>query len=332
MRRPFSVLIICLISGLSAAVTHGQIRSATEPIEIRGQVRYALGGAPVENITIHLEKLSGGFVGEEVTDRNGRFKFAGLLPIQYLLYVRQPGYQEIQREVNLVMTSAEYLQLQLLPNDPEKATASPYASKLIDANVPSEARREFERGQSALFEKKKPDEAIPHFEKAIQLYPRFVEANLSLGTAYMDEQKWDAAETPLKRAFELEPKAANALFALGEIYLQQRRYDQAETTLRQGLNIENRSWQGHFTLGRVYWNRNSRDDLAKAGRQIALTLQLNPSFAEAHLLGANILLRARKTEDALAEFEEYLRLDPKGRYATQARATVQKIKGAQPRK
>ena len=67
-------------------------------------------------------------------------------------------------------------------------------------------------------------------------------------------------------------------------------------------------------------------DIIKAGRQVALTLQLNPNLAEAHLLGANTLLRARKQEDALLEFEEYLRLTPNGPYSAPVRRTVDKLK------
>ena len=124
---------------------------------------------------------------------------------------------------------------------------------------------------------------------------------------------------------EINPKTANAYFALGEIYWRQNKYDQAEKHLRDGLAIEDRSWLGHFTLGRLYI---SKGDVAKAGRQIALTIQLNPNLAEAHLLAGNLLLRANKRDDALAEYEEYLRLAPKGEYAAQARAAVIKIKNS----
>ena len=99
--------------------------------------------------------------------------------------------------------------------------------------------------------------------------------------------------------------------------------------LRQGLAIEDRSWQGHFTLGRLYLAQN---DLAKAGQQIALTIQLNPNLAEAHLLAGNILLRANRREDALDQFQEYLRLAPKGEFAPQVRETVQKLKAGSTQK
>jgi tetratricopeptide (TPR) repeat protein len=318
---------IILILGFSdfSGLAQNNGHSITEPIEIRGQVRFAVGGRPAERVNVRLESISGGFVGEERTDSLGKFRFAGLQPIQYLVSIRLPGFKEIQREVNLVMIPSDYIQLGLVPDGSASGGGSVYSPKLLDANVPAEARKEFEKADAALA-KNKPDEGISHLEKAIQIYPKFVEAELRLGAAYMDQQNWDTAEQALKRAFETDPRAANAQFALGEVYLQQRRFNDAEKALLKGLEIENRSWQGHFALGRVYWTRGGNGDIQKAGRQVALTLQLNPELAPAHLLAGNILLRANKRDDAILEFQEYLRLAPKGEFASQVRDTLQKIK------
>lgn len=66
----------------------------------------------------------------------------------------------------------------------------------------------------------------------------------------------------------------------------------------------------------------------KAGPEIGRTLQLKPDFAEAHLLAGNILLRLNQPQRAQAEYEEYLRLAPKGEYATEARELIQKLKAS----
>lgn len=324
-------IIIGFIFPLAAYSAFGQMRSSTEPVEIRGQVRYAR-GAPAANVVVRLESLSGGYVGEEQTDNLGKFRFPGLLPIQYFVNVRHFGFQEIRQEVNLVMIPSAYIQLQLVPEDSNSGGDSTYSSKLINANVPAEARKEFEKGMVALLNDKKIDEGISHLEKAIQIYPPFIEAQLRLGTAYMDQHQWDKAEQALKRALEIDPKAVNAHFALGTTYLQQKRFDEAVKVLLRGLEIENRSWQGHFALGRVYFTRNAPEDLVKAARQVAVTMQLNPDFAEAHLLAGNIWMRAKKHAEALLEFQEYLRLAPKGEFAAQTRETVQKIKMSQGQK
>jgi Carboxypeptidase regulatory-like domain/Tetratricopeptide repeat len=332
MRRFAFRAFIFSLNLVAFSSAFGQLRSSTEPVEIRGQLRYARGGAPAPNVVVRLESLNGGYVGEERTDNLGKFRFPNLLPIQYFVNVRQPGFKEIQREVNLVMIPSDYIQLQLVPEESGPATATANSAKLLDARVPLEARKEFEKGEAALLNPKRIDEGIVHLQKALQIYPNFVEAELRLGTVYMDRREWDQAEQALKRALEIEPKAANAQFALGAMYLQQEKFDAAEHVLLKGLAIEYRSWQGHFTLGRVYWNRKSSGDLVKAGRQIALTLQLNPDLADAHLMAGNIFLRANKPDDAVPEFEDYLRLAPKGEFAKQVRETIQKLQRSQRQK
>lgn len=292
--------------------------------QFHGQVRYD-GGAPAFKILVRLERFDGGLVGQEYTDRNGKFRFNGLKPFTYVVTIHLPGYQDIRQQVELVTTNNDYAVFTLRPEGSSTATSSSGAAVILDVKVPLEARREFERGRAALLEQARPQEGISHLEKAISLYPNFLEAHLMLGTAYMDAGQLEKAESTLSKALSINQKAAEAYFALGEVYRQQKKYADAEKMLREGLKLQERSWQGHFTLGRLYWDMN---EWVKAGREVAKTLQLKPDLAEAHLLGGNILLRARKNEDALLEFEEYLRLDPKGKFAAQARETVAKLKKA----
>jgi hypothetical protein len=61
-----------------------------------------------------------------------------------------------------------------------------------------------------------------------------------------------------------------------------------------------------------------------------LTLQLKPEFAEAHLLAGNVLLKVGQQQRALLEYEEYLKLAPKGEFAPQARELVQKLQATLP--
>jgi tetratricopeptide (TPR) repeat protein len=209
---------------------------------------------------------------------------------------------------------------------------------LVDANVPAAARKEFDQAAALVAAGKKEslEEAVRHLEKAVSIYPQFVQANLMLGTAYMDQAQWDKAEKILKRTVELDPRAANALFALGELYLRQKKDEDAEKTLLQGLQLEDRSAQGHLSLARIYWSMASkikedaqaRPYLEKAYDQVKKALELNPNLAQAHLLKGNLLLRVRRAADAQHEFEEYLRLEPKGAFAEQTRVTVEKIKKA----
>ena len=213
-------------------------------------------------------------------------------------------------------------------------------SKVINVNVPAEAQSEFDKAQNALQQNggdhitEHIREAVGHLEKAIRICPAFAEAQLMLGTAYMDLQQWEQAEQVLRDTLKLDPKAANAFFALGELYFLQSKFAEAEDVLTAGLAIEERSCEAHFTLARVYWKQSplakeaaqSRSLLEKSYKEVNQSLRLNPKFAGAHVLKGNLLLRAGRGDDAIAEFQAYLSLDPRGEYAAQVREVIRRQK------
>src|SRR6266404_1350084 len=323
MYRPRYIIFVLVLSA-SVVPTYSQLRGATEQCQVSGQIRLSQGGGPVNEVIVRLEALGSGPVGEVRTDRLGKFRFEHLSPIQYRLVIRHPGFKEIQREVNLVMVSSEYVQIQLVADSSSRSDA-PSTAKSIDANVPADAQKEFEKADASLLNasrKEQFEEGARHLEKALAMYPGFTDAQFRLGVVYMDLQEWTKAESALKKTIQLRPKAANAFFALGDLYLKQKKYDDAEKSLRSGLAIEDRSWQGHFALGRVYW---SKGELVKAGTQVGMNIQLKPDFPDAYLLAGNILLRANKRDDALENFQTYLRLAPNGEFAQQARESVKKL-------
>jgi tetratricopeptide (TPR) repeat protein len=322
-----AIVLGCLVS---LSVSTSQITQAQqEPgrmsihpvrIELHGIVRFGDIRRPAANILVRLENSNGGVAAQMLTDRDGRFLFSGLASRQYTLTVHAQGYRDSYQTVEFLTQTSDYVNIDLAPDvimapKPRKTIA------YIDASVPAAARKEYEKGEEALAERKTQD-AAQHFQNAVQLHPTFFEAELSLGTAYMDLGQWDKAEASLGRATELNPKSPNAFFALGEVYLHGERLAEAEKTLRSGLSLENRSWKAHFALARVYWKKS---DISNTGKQLALTLQLNPNSAEAHFMAGDVFMRAGKLPEALAEFQEYLRLDPKGANVAQAKEVIQRL-------
>ena len=309
---------------------YGQRTTPTHPVslEVYGQARFGDTRAPAGNILVRLETFGGGVVGQILTDHDGKFRFSGLASQQYNLIIHTPGYSDFRQSIDLLTQTSDYVNVFLVPDEQPSETRRTLRSiGYVDASVPAEARREFEKAQTSFFDQNNIDEAIRHLQKALSIHANFYEAELSLGTLYMDTGKWEQAESSLLHAVQLTTKSPNALFALGEVYFHEARLQEAEKALRNGLLIENRSWKAHFALARVYWKTG---DLPRTGRQLALTLQLNPNAADAHLLAAKVLMRVRKFDDALSELEEYLRLEPKGVYAEQARATAQTIRSKLP--
>jgi tetratricopeptide (TPR) repeat protein len=313
-----------------AALAFSAVPALTQ--QIQGQVRYADANQPAARVPVRCNGV--GCIPILMTDNNGKFVF-NVSVGHYTISVQVPGYvqQEESRDL-LDLQSNEYIFFKLKPD----GTAKPAPEPAVDANIPDAARKEFTKADEALAtgKKEKLEEAVQHLEKAVTLYPKFLEAQLKLGTTYMDLQQFDKAEPALKKTLEIDPKTANALFALGELYLRQKKDEDAAKILLQGLELEDRSFQGHLTLARVYMDMaskikdetQSRPFLEKAYDQINQALKLNPDLAQAHLVKGNLLLRVRRAADAQHEFEEYLRLDPKGPAAEQTRALVAKIKKA----
>jgi len=325
----YSAIVVVVICSASAVASGQRVpRPNGVQWQIHGQLRYAQGGRPAEFILVRLESFGGGLAGETTTDRNGRFTFTGIAPELFIVSIRVPGFNEIQQQVDLRTNVTDYVQLQLVPA--EKNVPIESAAKhpgVVDANVPEAARSEFEKGSHAVLQENNLNKGIVHLENAVRLYPQYLEALLLLGTAYMDKQDWSKAEAALHQAIARDPKTTGAYFALGELYLRQKKYPEAETNMLSGIHLDPKSVQGHFLLGRLYYGLG---DLAKAGPHVGTALQLDPKFARGHLLAANILLRARQTENAIVEFEEYLHLEPKGEYAEQAKQTVAKLKHPSP--
>jgi tetratricopeptide (TPR) repeat protein len=328
MSRPRSCLGITLfILTLTASPAPAQIGpvGSANGAQLHGQVRFAQGGGPAFNILVRLDRFDGGTVDQQYTDRNGSFRFSGLRPLTYNITIRTAGYEEVQQQVELVTKNSDYIIFTLKPDGSSLTSSSPGKADILDVKTPIEARKEYEKGRAAILEEGKLPDGIAHLERAVSLYPKFLEAQLMLGTAYADTHQLDKAESALRKALEINAKAPQALIALGEVYRQQKKYTEAEKILREGLKLDNRLWQGHYTLGRVYWEMS---DIVKAGPQIGLTIQLKPDLAEAHLLAGNLLLRGHKPDDALIEFQEYLRLAPKGKFSGEAQGLVKKIKSA----
>lgn len=299
-------------------------------IAIQGEVRYAQGGGPAENVLVRLESFAGGLVDQVRTDRTGKFSFQDIGQTNYRVTASIIGFKTVTQEANLTTTPNEHLMFTLVPDKiGQENRIVPDADSIIDTKVPKEARDEYEKGRTAILNGTEPAKGIPHLENAVKIYPDFLQAQLLLGTAYLDMHQMVKAEPALKRVLEIDPKTSQALFALGELYRTGKQFPEAEKTLQQGLQLNDSSWQGHLALGRLYLDTGN---IVKAGPEIGRALQLKPDNPETYLFAGNLLLKANRAEEALQMFEQYLHLAPKGQYANETQKMIEKIKKAVPEK
>jgi len=317
------IIFVFVVSVVASHFTFAQrdrdTFTSVQPIEVSGYVRIGELGEPARNVLVRLERFSGGIVEQMHTDNLGRFRFGGLPRGYYAVIVEAPGFRPARQPADLQVLFKAFLIFELVSN-----TAVSHPVLVVDARVPETARSEYAKARAALLDKK-PNEAIGHLEKAVSIYSQFFEAQLLLGMAFMDLRDWQAAQGALLRALEIKPESPAAMLTLGEVYWQQKRLDDAERTLIDGLKLDDKNWSGYFTLSRLYWEKG---EIMNAAPTIGRTIQLKPDLAEAHLLAGNILIKLAQPQRALVEYEEYLRLAPKGQAAIEVRNLIQKLKTA----
>lgn len=326
--RVLSVLLLFVLSSFFATNTLAQ--RDFDPLapgslfEVSGQVRSA-DNRTVENAMVRIETHSGALVDQGTTDSLGRFRFTRLRSGTYKVSTTAGGGVAQSQVVDINRSNPRpHLLFQLAPE------VLPPTGRVgvIDVRVPLDAKTAFDKGIAAVAENKS-DAAIAQFKKAIEIYPEFYDAHLSLAQLYMDGGQLDKAEAGFRQAMTVNPKGVRAMVSLGEVYRRQKKYEPAQKVLADALKLDSNSWESNFTLGRIYWELK---DIITAGRYVARTLELQPDIAEAHLLAGNIFVRAGLPANALIEYEEYLRLAPNGEFSEQTKALVEKLKKSMPDK
>jgi tetratricopeptide (TPR) repeat protein len=320
LRIFFVIILASLFPVTTFAQRDNDIMAPGSVYEISGEIRSA-DNKTIENVMIRIESSTGALVEQGTADNMGRFRFIRLRPGQYKVFATATGLTASPQSVDLSRASPRvHVFLQLVPASPLFRTTG--NSRVVDARVPLDAQAAFEKARGAVAAKK-IDEAITHLQKATRVYPDYYEAHRTLGQLYMDNSQWEKAEASLRQAVRIDPKAVPALSSLGEVYRREKKYEEAQKTLEEALKLDNNSWESNFTLGRIYWELK---DIAKAGRYVARSIELQPNVAEGHLLAGNIFIRAGLPENALIEYEEYLRLAPKGEFSAQTQALVDQLK------
>jgi tetratricopeptide (TPR) repeat protein len=135
------------------------------------------------------------------------------------------------------------------------------------------AQSSFVKGEE-LFLQNKPSDALPFLEQAVAEDPAHVQAALYLGIAYQQVNKFDEAIAVYRKIL---PRAGNqsALIA--------------------------------FNLGNVYF---SRGNAAFAEQYYNEAISADPVYASAYLNRANSRIKSGMLQESIADYEQYLSLEP----------------------
>jgi protein O-mannosyl-transferase len=171
-----------------------------------------------------------------------------------------------------------------------------------DRNVPIEYNLGLAFGEIGKY-----DEAVAHFEKALEFDPNFGLALLNMGSTRRRQGRMVEALDFDQRAVQALPKLPQAHAELGLALATQKKTAAAAMELDKAARLDPGDADARTNLGLV---------LAQMGKisegidRLHEALRLNPNSAEAHNNLGIILFATGKTRESIPEFEAALRLNP----------------------
>ena len=159
----------------------------------------------------------------------------------------------------------------------------------------------------ALAQQGRLDEAVRHYERALQLNPAFVEDYVNLGRVLAQQGKLDEAVQQYKLALQLDPHFALAEFNLGVARASQGKIDEAVQHYRQAIEINPGHVEAHINLGQAMTLLGKLDE---AIQHYDRALQLQPGNAVAHFKLGEALDAQGRANEAVQHYQRALQLDP----------------------
>ena len=187
--------------------------------------------------------------------------------------------------------------------------ASPHPGNPVPVSqlrIPSKAIKEFERSQKA-FRSGDVHTSVEHLQKALQIYPDFIQAHNALGLRFIQFGEYEKALAEHQAALSLDPLSALTHEDISFALLLLNRNKEAEDEARQALHLDSRLVSSRYVLGRALLGQRR---ITSEGME--MLRQSEDAYPDASLVLAQIHFQLGHKDQVIAELRHYLRapLDP----------------------
>jgi tetratricopeptide (TPR) repeat protein len=269
------------------------------------------------DIRVQLSEQLGGLIAEATPSHEGKVVFSVCKLNRYSLRVTGSKIQEVSIESVQPAKGDRLLTIVLHPKlSKERQKARDAAVSAARLRVPKKAQKEVEKGNRA-WKDEKLDLARKHFEKAIQIYPQFDEAENDLGLVLMQQGERQGAQAAFERAVAANGKYAPALVNLAKLAFDSKQYADASRFAKQALTVEPLSPAGLFVATEAaFFLKHYSETIS-----YAKTLHTLPhsKYALAHYLSGKALEAQGQIPEAAMEYQTFVDEDPSDPNATRAR-------------
>jgi tetratricopeptide (TPR) repeat protein len=140
-----------------------------------------------------------------------------------------------------------------------------------------EARDQLNKGVQA-YTAAKYEDAINHFQRAVQLDPTYPSAQLYLATAYAQSVVPDL-QTPenlkhaqlaidgFKKVYDRDPKDIGSIKGIAALYLNIGKFDDAKAWQFKAIAVDPQDAEAYYTVGYIDWRQAYRNAVEQLGTQ-----------------------------------------------------------------
>ena len=190
---------------------------------------------------------------------------------------------------------------------------------LIVCFIPGCGNKANERNKEGivLYNKKKYDEAITEFKKALELNPNHYDAHYHLGISYYAKGSIDASIVELKKAIEINPKEPRAHYNIAFAYVAKEEVNNAIPEYQKAIELyrekkDKKEADGYLYLGVAYSLIEKQDDALAACKK---SLEINPTLEDGHYFLGACYYKKNMYDDAIAELKKVIQINPQSEKA-----------------
>ncbi len=171
--------------------------------------------------------------------------------------------------------------------------------------APKDARKAYEKGREAA-RKKKFDEALKHFQKAVQLYPQYAAAWYELGFIHQQQNRKEQAREAYAKSLEADAKYTKPYLQLALLAAQDRNWQEVADTTDRLLRLDAFDYpQAYFFNSVANFNLRKLDAAERSVREGLKLDTQNRIPKMKHLLGV-ILANKQDYVGAAEQLRAYL--------------------------
>lgn len=149
--------------------------------------------------------------------------------------------------------------------------------------------------------------AMKAFTRAVEIYPDFYGAWISIGKIFAEEGLYEKAELAFLRAQQIEPLSSDGYLCLGTLHLAQHDQNIATMYLEKAVLLDPQDEEAYVVLGKTYLEANEIQNL---GSMAATAVRWFPDNVELRALLATYYFREQNYRQALDLARSVISKDP----------------------